>query len=150
MLISCLCLQAQQRGKASYYSKKSTGARTSSGERVHHDSLTCAHRTYPFGTLLKVRNTRNDREVIVKVNDRGPFGRGRIIDLSYAAARALDMLGHGVVVVELEVVGNDSIIPSPTSVTNSKTRYVKKRSVKRSTTKKHRMTSTSRKIRKRR
>ncbi|MCI6701716.1 MAG: septal ring lytic transglycosylase RlpA family protein [Prevotella sp.] len=150
MLISCFSLQAQQRGKASYYSKKSTGARTSSGERVHHDSLTCAHRTHPFGTLLKVRNTRNDREVIVKVNDRGPFGRGRIIDLSYAAARALDMLGHGVVVVELEVVGNDSIVPSPASVAKSKTRYSRKRSVRRPTTKKHRTVSTSRKSHRRR
>ena len=78
----CLAVMAQtQRGKASYYSKRATGARTSSGERLHHDSLTCAHRTYPFGTLLRVTNENNGKEVIVRVTDRGPRGRGRIIDL---------------------------------------------------------------------
>lgn len=90
------------RGKASYYSKKATGARSASGERVHHDSLTCAHRTYPFGTLLKVKNLSNGREVVVKVTDRGPFSRGRIIDLSYAAAKELGMLGQGIAMVEVE------------------------------------------------
>lgn len=92
------------RGKASYYSKRSTGARTASGERLHHDSLTCAHRSYPFGTLLRVTNLSNGREVIVRVTDRGPFGRGRIIDLSYAAARELGMLAQGVAVVEARPV----------------------------------------------
>lgn len=90
------------RGKASYYSKKATGARTASGERVHHDSLTCAHRTYPFGTLLKVRNLSNDREITVRVTDRGPFTRGRIIDLSYGAAQQLGMLAQGIAMVEVE------------------------------------------------
>lgn len=71
--------QYVQRGKATYYSKRATGARTSSGERVHHDSLTCAHRTYPFGTKLKVTNPANGKSVIVKVTDRGPFARGRIM-----------------------------------------------------------------------
>lgn len=72
----CLAVMAQaQRGKASYYSKRATGARTSSGERLHHDSLTCAHRTYPFGTLLRVTNENNGKEVIVRVTDRGPHGR---------------------------------------------------------------------------
>ena len=92
------------RGKASYYSKQATGARTASGERLHHDSLTCAHRSYPFGTLLKVKNLSNGREVVVKVTDRGPFGRGRIIDLSWGAAKALGMLAQGVAVVEVERV----------------------------------------------
>lgn len=90
------------RGKASYYSKRATGSRTASGERVHHDSLTCAHRSYPFGTLLKVTNLSNDKEVVVKVTDRGPFSRGRIIDLSYAAAIELGMLAQGVAIVEVE------------------------------------------------
>ncbi len=92
------------RGKASYYSKRATGARTASGARLHHDSLTCAHRTYAFGTLLRVRNITNGKEVVVKVTDRGPFGRGRIIDLSYRAARELNMLSQGVVMVEVEPV----------------------------------------------
>ena len=92
------------RGKASFYSKKATGARTASGERLHHDSLTCAHRTYPFGTILKVTNLRNGLTVNVRVTDRGPFGRGRIIDLSYAAAKTLGMLSQGVAMVEVQKV----------------------------------------------
>lgn len=92
------------RGKASFYSKKATGARTSSGERIHHDSLTCAHRTYPFGTLLKVTNLSNGKSVIVRVTDRGPHHRNRIIDLSYGAARELGMLAQGVAMVEVERV----------------------------------------------
>lgn len=113
ILLRCLSGAAQncsddidntmQEGKASYYSKRATGSRTASGERVHHDSLTCAHRTFPFGTLLKVRNLSNNKEVIVKVTDRGPFRRGRIIDLSYAAAKELDMIAQGVGTVEVEV-----------------------------------------------
>ena len=95
-------MQAQtHRGKASYYSKRATGARTASGERLHHDSLTCAHRNYPFGTLLKVKNLSNGKEITVKVTDRGPYGRGRIIDLSYGAARELGMLSQGVAMVEV-------------------------------------------------
>jgi rare lipoprotein A len=90
------------RGKASYYSKRATGAKTASGERLHHDSLTCAHRTYPFGTLLKVTNLANDREVVVRVTDRGPFVRGRIIDLSYGAAQQLGMLAQGIGIVKVE------------------------------------------------
>lgn len=98
-------LQAQtHRGKASYYSKRSTGARTASGERLHHDSLTCAHRNYPFGTLLRVTNLSNGKEITVKVTDRGPYGRGRIIDLSYGAARELGMLAQGVAMVEVRRV----------------------------------------------
>lgn len=97
--------QAQtHRGKASYYSKKATGARTASGERLHHDSLTCAHRNYPFGTLLRVKNLSNGKEITVKVTDRGPYGRGRIIDLSYGAARELGMLSQGVGMVEVRRV----------------------------------------------
>ena len=95
--------QAQyvQRGKATYYSKRATGARTSSGERLHHDSLTCAHRTYPFGTKLQVTNLQNGRSVVVRVTDRGPFARGRIIDLSWRAAKELGILTQGVAMVEV-------------------------------------------------
>jgi len=76
---------------------------TSSGERLHHDSMTCAHRTHPFGTLLKVTNPANDSVVVVKVNDRGPFGRGRIIDLSWGAAKLLGILRQGIAKVVVEV-----------------------------------------------
>ena len=82
---SLLNAQSVQTGKASYYAKKFTGRRTASGERLHHDSLTCAHRTYPFGTLLKVTNPANGKVVIVRVTDRGPYVKGRIIDLSVRA-----------------------------------------------------------------
>ena len=94
----------QQTGKASFYSKRATGARTSNGERLHHDSLTCAHKTHPFGTLLKVTNPSNGKEVVVRVTDRGPFKRGRIIDLSWGAAKELGMLTQGVAMVKVEVV----------------------------------------------
>ena len=108
-LLAFLCLtacwaQKKQHGKASYYSKRATGARTASGQRLHHDSLTCAHRYYPFGTHLKVTNLRNNKSVIVKVIDRGPFGRGRIIDLSWAAAKEIDMIAQGVASVKVEIV----------------------------------------------
>jgi len=83
----------------------------SNGRPYHNEKMTCAHRRYPFGTKLKVRNPRNGREVIVEVTDRGPFAKGRIIDLSYAAARELGMLAAGVVTVEVSVVGNDVKIP---------------------------------------
>ena len=94
----------QQTGKASFYSKRATGARTSNGEKLHHDSLTCAHKTHPFGTLLKVTNPSNGKEVVVRVTDRGPFKRGRIIDLSWGAAKELGMLSQGVAMVKVEVV----------------------------------------------
>ena len=97
--------QQPQTGKASYYANKSHGRRTSSGSIYHRDSMTCAHRTLTFGTLLKVRNVKNGKEVIVKVNDRGPFVNGRIVDLSYAAAKELDMIKSGVAQVEVTKIG---------------------------------------------
>ena len=111
-LCSFTLLPAQtQRGKATFYSKRSTGARTASGARLHHDSLTCAHRTYPFGTLLKVTNLTNGKSVVVKVTDRGPFARGRIIDLSWRAAQELDILSKGVSTVKVEVYNGAEGIP---------------------------------------
>lgn len=109
-MCAAIATQAQdaQRGKATYYSKRATGARTSSGERLHHDSLTCAHRTYPFGTKLQVTNLQNGRSVVVRVTDRGPFARGRIIDLSWRAAKELGILTQGVAMVE--VVRADEIV----------------------------------------
>lgn len=110
LLATLCCLpchsQHKQHGKASFYSKKSTGARTASGQRLHHDSLTCAHRFYPFGTKLKVTNLNNNKSVIVKVIDRGPFGRGRIIDLSWAAAKEIGMISQGIASVKVELLDN--------------------------------------------
>lgn len=93
-------------GKASYYGNGVHGRRTSDGSRYHKDSLTCAHRTLPFGTLLKVTNKKNGREVVVRVTDRGPFVRGRVVDLSMAAAKELDMVSAGVAQVKVERVGH--------------------------------------------
>lgn len=115
LVISALCFtflpaQIRQKGKASYYSKRATGSRTSSGERLHHDSMTCAHRTYPFGTKLKVTNPSTGKIVFVRVTDRGPYGRGRIIDLSWGAAKALGMLSQGVATVVVEQA-DETIVP---------------------------------------
>lgn len=89
------------RGKASWYGPGFHGKRTASGERFDMNDLTAAHRTLPFGTRVRVRNTQNGREVVVRINDRGPQIRDRIIDLSKAAAAALDLLqaGEGPVVL---------------------------------------------------
>ena len=110
---SLLQAQSVQRGIASYYGKRATGRLTSSGERLHHDSLTCAHRTHPFGTLLKVYNPHNQRVVVVKVNDRGPFGRGRIVDLSWGAARLLGILRRGIAPVEVTIYDPERDGPLP-------------------------------------
>ena len=75
----------------------------SSGLRYHNDSMFCAHKKHPFGTLLKVVNRSTGKSVIVKVTDRGPFGRGRIVDLSYGAAKALGIIAAGIAPVEVSV-----------------------------------------------
>ncbi len=95
---------SQDFGEATYYANRFHGRLTSDGSRYHRDSLTCAHKTYPFGTYLKVRNTLNGEEVVVKVNDRGPFRPGTIVDLSYAAAEKIGMIREGVVPVEVEIL----------------------------------------------
>jgi rare lipoprotein A len=91
-------------GVASYYADKFQGRKTASGEVFHQDSLTAAHKYLPFGTLVKVTNLRNNQSVIVKVNDRGMRGTNRVIDLSKAAARELNMVGAGLVKVKVEVL----------------------------------------------
>lgn len=83
------------RGIASWYGPDFHGKRTASGERFDMNDLTAAHRTLPFGTRVRVRNTRNGREVVVRINDRGPWISGRIIDLSKAAAASLDLVRAG-------------------------------------------------------
>ncbi|HEX4416319.1 MAG TPA: septal ring lytic transglycosylase RlpA family protein [Kofleriaceae bacterium] len=93
-----------QRGMATFYGDEQ-GTQTASGERFNKNQLTAAHRTLPFGTRVRVTNTKNGRSVVVRINDRGPFGnRGRIIDVSEAAARQLGMIDAGVVPVVLEVL----------------------------------------------
>jgi rare lipoprotein A len=93
-----------ERGMATFYGDEQ-GTQTASGERFDKHKLTAAHRTLPLGTRVRVTNTKNGRSVEVRINDRGPFGgHGRIIDVSEAAARQLDMIAAGVVPVTLEVL----------------------------------------------
>jgi rare lipoprotein A len=92
---------AAAQGFASFYAE---GQRTASGEKFDAHELTAAHPTLPFGTRLRVTNVATGRSVTVRVNDRGPYVRGRIVDVSYAAAESLGMVGRGVAKVKLDVV----------------------------------------------
>ncbi|MFP2769351.1 septal ring lytic transglycosylase RlpA family protein [Oceanisphaera sp. KMM 10153] len=89
-------------GMASYYGARHHGRKTASGERFNQHALTAAHRTLPFGTRVRVTNLNNQKSVIVRINDRGPYAKGRIIDLSAQAARELNMIRAGVVPVRVE------------------------------------------------
>lgn len=91
-------------GLAANYSNRFNGRKTASGQIFDQNALTGAHRTLPFGTRVKVTNTRNNRSVVVRINDRGPTQPGRVIDLSRAAAGKLAMLRTGLVPVRLEVI----------------------------------------------
>ena len=95
------CKTVAEQGRASYYADKFQGRKTASGARFSQHKRTAAHRTLPFGTRLKVVNLDNGRTVHVRVNDRGPFVEGRMIDLSKKAARKLGMLQQGVANVEI-------------------------------------------------
>lgn len=96
--------QLKFRGLASYYADKFHGRKTASGEIYDKNELTAAHRTFPFGTRVKVTNLSNGNSVIVTITDRGPAKASRIIDVSRAAAEILDMIRDGVVEVEISVV----------------------------------------------
>jgi rare lipoprotein A len=96
--------QKKESGLASWYGPGFHGRRTASGERFDQKKLTAAHRTLPFGTEVKITNPENEMFVVVKINDRGPALRSRIIDLSKAAAKAIGILARGVAMVEMEVL----------------------------------------------
>ena len=100
---------AQQRGKATFYSSRLHGTRMSDGSRYHKDSMICAHKKYPLGTLLKVTNPKNGKSVVVRGADRGPYGRGLIIDLSYSAAKEIGIVSSGIAMVEVEEYRNISV-----------------------------------------
>ena len=97
-------VQPLEKGTASWYGTKFHGRRTASGERFDMNELTAAHPSLPFGTLLEVRNLRNGRSVVVRVNDRGPFSKSRILDLSFGAAREIGLVLSGTAPVELYLV----------------------------------------------
>lgn len=94
-----------QLGVASWYGKFFQGRTTASGEPFDENQLTCAHRTLPLGSVLRVTNLRNNKSVIVTVNDRGPVPESRVIDLSRAAAEALDFSDQGLAPVKVELIG---------------------------------------------
>jgi len=91
-------------GKASWYGKEFHGKKTASGEIFDMYKLTAAHRTLPLGSRVRVKNLENGKTVVVRVNDRGPFKEGRIIDLSYQAAKKIGMLKKGMVEVRIDVI----------------------------------------------
>jgi rare lipoprotein A len=96
-------------GQASWYGKAHQGKLTASGERFDMHALTAAHRTLPFGTIVRVKHLKSGKSVNVRINDRGPFRSGRIIDLSYEAARRLGIASRGTARVELTVIGGGHI-----------------------------------------
>jgi rare lipoprotein A len=107
ILALLLTLAPPELGLASYYAEPFHGRATASGEIFDtYRDLTAAHRTLPFNTIVRVTNRRNNRTVDVRINDRGPFIEGRIIDLSYRAARQLDMIHAGIVPVDLVVLSS--------------------------------------------
>ena len=96
-----------QTGEASYYANKFHGRKTASGQRYDRTKFTAAHRTLPYGTMVKVTNLKNNLTVTVRVNDRGPQKRSRIIDISAAAAKEIEMISDGIVKVGIEIVGDE-------------------------------------------
>ena len=98
------CASSTQRGVASWYGEGYHGKPTASGEIYDMYSMTAAHRTLPFGTIVEVRDLDSGKEVVVRINNRGPFIRGRIIDLSYSAAKKLDILDKGITPCEVTVL----------------------------------------------
>jgi rare lipoprotein A len=106
LMIVNLCLaQKAETGLASFYSDSFEGKKTASGELYRSSKLTAAHRTLAFGTRVRVTNLSNKKSVVVTINDRGPFVKERIVDLSRAAAAKLDFMDKGVTRVQVEVVG---------------------------------------------
>lgn len=109
MVVCAAALPAQAKsfqGMASWYKM---GTRTASGERYNPDGLSAAHRSLPFGTKLRVTNLRNGKSVVVRVNDRGPFVRGRVIDVSRGAARHLGMISSGTARVKVEIASGKAV-----------------------------------------
>ena len=105
---------------ASYYAEKYHGRKTASGEVFNMYDMTCAHKTLPFGTVLRVTNLKNNRSVDVRVNDRGPFVKGREIDVSKAAAQKLDMIKTGTANVRIEIVSRPDTKNDSTPLASAK------------------------------
>jgi rare lipoprotein A len=105
LLATTMLANALEYGKASFYSVKSNrGTMTASGERLSDTKLTAAHRTFPFGSIVRITNLSNGKSILARVNDRGPFVSGRIIDVSVAAATILDFKQKGIIKVKVELI----------------------------------------------
>jgi len=100
-------------GKASYYGGRWIGRLTANGERYHSGDCTAAHKHLPFNTMVRVTNLRNNKSVIVRINNRGPYAKGRILDLSIVAAKKIEMIGDGIVPVRAEVLKKILVLSKP-------------------------------------
>ena len=102
-------------GIASFYADKFEGKQTANGEIYYHVKKTAAHRTLPFGSIVKVTNLENNKYVVVRINDRGPFVDDRIIDLSKSAAKELDFIDKGLAQVRIELIASTNDLPNKVS-----------------------------------
>lgn len=103
-------------GKASYYGGRWIGRLTANGEHYRAEDCTAAHRKLPFNTMVRVTNLRNGKSVIVRINNRGPYAKGRILDLSVVAARKVEMIGDGIIPVRAEILKPIEVIRRPNRV----------------------------------
>lgn len=100
-------------GKASFYGGRWIGRLTANGEHYHAEDCTAAHKKLPFNTMVRVINLKNGKSVIVRINNRGPYAKGRILDLSVVAARKIEMIGDGIIPVKAEVLKPIEVIRKP-------------------------------------
>ena len=107
---SQVALGKTEKGRASFYSSRFHGKKTSLGEIHKSGELSAAHRTYPFNTMLEVTNLDNNKKVIVRVNDRGPYSKNRLVDISKEAAKRLEIVSQGIANVSVRVVGMEGMI----------------------------------------
>ena len=110
------CRGYTEKGLASWYGRDFHGRKTSNGEIYDMHAMTAAHKTLPLGIFVRVKNLRNDKEAVVRLNDRGPFVEGRIIDLSYSAAKKIGIVGPGTAPVRIEVLGVPQTTPDMAKV----------------------------------
>jgi len=103
-------------GKASFYGGRWIGRLTANGEHYRAEDCTAAHKKLPFNTMVRVTNLRNGKSVIVRINNRGPYAKGRILDLSVVAARKIEMIGDGIIPVRAEVLKPIEVIRKPNRV----------------------------------
>ncbi len=119
ILLAICSFSQTQTGKASFYADQFEGRPTASGELYKHNLATAAHRKLPFGTKVKVTNLENNQSAVVKINDRGPFIRGRIIDLSQSVAKTLGIIENGISEVQIEVLDANAEVSDTSSIYNS-------------------------------